>query len=204
MQFLARESGAVQRYSLPMLAKEAAFMTGCRPQMVRPNCDGTRLLVADMHGALAMFDARPDDDVEAGKEVDGTARRMEFHRKVHTCTHAHMHVHTTPHSPSLAVRQDVWDICWAEDDPEQFATMEKTRMYMFRRTEPEEPVLRCVHEMGGHAAWTHPSSTRPSSAYICQFKDLSVTSAQVDEILQQPDTPQACVPAPAPGRTARG
>ena len=38
-------------------------------------------------------------------------------------------------------RRDVWDLCWAVDNPELFALMEKTRMYIFRNLEPEEPIL---------------------------------------------------------------
>lgn len=29
-------------------------------------------------------------------------------------------------------RKDVWDMKWASDNPELFAMMEKTRMYIFR------------------------------------------------------------------------
>ena len=29
--------------------------------------------------------------------------------------------------------QDVWDMRWSEDDPDLFAMMEKTKMYIFRR-----------------------------------------------------------------------
>ena len=47
-------------------------------------------------------------------------------------------------------RKDVWDMKWAEDNPELFAMMEKTRMYIFRNMEPEEPIL--------------------SAGYICSFK----------------------------------
>ena len=47
-------------------------------------------------------------------------------------------------------RKDAWDMVWAEDNPDLFAMMEKTRMYIYRGTEPEEPVL--------------------SSGYLCQFK----------------------------------
>lgn len=47
-------------------------------------------------------------------------------------------------------RRDVWDLCWAMDNPELFALMEKTRMYIFRNLEPEEPVI--------------------CSAYLCHFK----------------------------------
>lgn len=35
-------------------------------------------------------------------------------------------------------------IVWAEDYPDLWAMMEKTRMYIFRGTDPEEPTLRCV------------------------------------------------------------
>ena len=29
-------------------------------------------------------------------------------------------------------RKDVWDMRWADDNPDLFAMMEKTRMYIFR------------------------------------------------------------------------
>ena len=38
-------------------------------------------------------------------------------------------------------RKDVWDMKWAEDNPELFAMMEKTRMYVFRNMEPEVIVI---------------------------------------------------------------
>lgn len=50
-------------------------------------------------------------------------------------------------------RRDVWDICWATDNPELFALMEKTRMYIYRHLDPEEPVT--------------------CSANLCYFKVLS-------------------------------
>jgi len=47
-------------------------------------------------------------------------------------------------------RRDSWDVKWASDNAELFAVMEKTRMYVFRNLDPEEPIL--------------------SSGYICSFK----------------------------------
>lgn len=47
-------------------------------------------------------------------------------------------------------RKDVWDMCWAHDNPELFAMMEKTRMYVFRNMDPEEPIA--------------------SSGYLCSFQ----------------------------------
>lgn len=34
-------------------------------------------------------------------------------------------------------RSDVWNVVWATDNPETFVSMEKTKMYIFRDTEPE-------------------------------------------------------------------
>lgn len=47
-------------------------------------------------------------------------------------------------------RKDVWDICWASDNPHMLAAMEKGRLYVFRGTNPEEPIA--------------------SSGYLCSFK----------------------------------
>ncbi|XP_062523267.1 WD repeat-containing protein 35-like, partial [Corticium candelabrum] len=66
-------------------------------------------------------------------------------------------------------RKDVWDMKWAHDNPELFAMMEKTRMYIFRNLDPEEPVM--------------------CSGYICHFEDLQVTSVLLDEIMKDPDRP---------------
>jgi len=34
-------------------------------------------------------------------------------------------------------RKDVWDVRWSSDNPELFAVMEKTKMYIFRGLHPE-------------------------------------------------------------------
>lgn len=39
--------------------------------------------------------------------------------------------------PSKFERKDVWDMKWAKDNPDLFAMMEKTRMYVFRNLDPE-------------------------------------------------------------------
>ena len=38
-------------------------------------------------------------------------------------------------------RKDVWDLCWADDNPNMFAMMEKTRMYIFRGLDPEVIII---------------------------------------------------------------
>ena len=47
--------------------------------------------------------------------------------------------------------------------------MEKTRMYIFRGLEPEEPIL--------------------SSGYICQFSDLQIKAVLLDEVMKDPENP---------------
>lgn len=43
--------------------------------------------------------------------------------------------------PSKFERKDVWDMKWANDNPDLFAMMEKTRMYVFRNLDPEVSTL---------------------------------------------------------------
>lgn len=50
--------------------------------------------------------------------------------------------------------QDVWDLCWATDNPELLAIMEKGRLIVLRGTDAEEPVN--------------------SSAWLAGFSDLQV------------------------------
>jgi len=132
---VARESGVVQRYSLPHLALEARFTLRCRPQVIAANCESTRMSVIDINGVLLLFDIE-----------DGPGKQLDFERK------------------------DVWNMRWATDNPDLFAIMEKTRMYIVRGLQPEEPVL--------------------SNAYICAFKDLQIQSVLIDEVIQNPENPR--------------
>lgn len=50
--------------------------------------------------------------------------------------------------PSKFERKDVWDMKWANDNPDLFSMMEKTRMYVFRNLDPEVSV-----QMAGGVAW---------------------------------------------------
>lgn len=46
--------------------------------------------------------------------------------------------------PSKFERKDVWDMKWANDNPDLFSMMEKTRMYVFRNLDPEVGVQLVV------------------------------------------------------------
>ncbi|EDV23603.1 uncharacterized protein TRIADDRAFT_50569 [Trichoplax adhaerens] len=136
---VGRESGTIHRYSLPHLALEMKNMLKCRPYRLSLNCNSTRLAFIDISGILSFFDL----DIVSSDGEKG--EQLSFERK------------------------DVWDMKWAEDRPDLFAMTEKTRMYIFRNMDPEEPIT--------------------SSGYICKFNDLEVRSVLLDEVFKDPDNP---------------
>uniref|UniRef100_A0A1A9X4V5 Uncharacterized protein n=1 Tax=Glossina brevipalpis TaxID=37001 RepID=A0A1A9X4V5_9MUSC len=72
---------------------------------------------------------------------------------------------------SRVERKDVWAICWAKDNPLLLALMEKTRMYIFRGNDPEEPII--------------------CSGYIGTFEDLEITSVLLDDIINGEEAPNS-------------
>lgn len=140
---IGRESGTLHRYTFPSMSFANKYTLACRPHQMAINCNSTRLLVIDIAGILIMYDLEATSTDANRREVLG--QQLNFDRK------------------------DVWDMKWADDNPEMFAMMEKTRMYIFRSLDPEEPVI--------------------SSGYICQFSDLQIKSVLLDEILKDPANP---------------
>lgn len=140
---VGRESGVLVRYAMPSLALTHKYTLNCRPYQLSLNCTSTRLAVIDIAGVLTFFDLDTRVTDPDGREVVG--EHLNFERK------------------------DVWDMKWAEDNSELFAMMEKTRMYIFRSLDPEEPIL--------------------SSGYICQFSDLQIKAVLLDEVMKDPENP---------------
>ena len=65
-------------------------------------------------------------------------------------------------------RKDCWDVVWAEDDPDLFVAMEKTRLCVYgANLEPEEPIV--------------------CSGYVASFKSLKVTSVVLEHVAQNPE-----------------
>eukprot|EP00232_Nephroselmis_pyriformis_P019088 CAMPEP_0182899530 /NCGR_PEP_ID=MMETSP0034_2-20130328/28121_1 /TAXON_ID=156128 /ORGANISM="Nephroselmis pyriformis, Strain CCMP717" /LENGTH=1198 /DNA_ID=CAMNT_0025033565 /DNA_START=181 /DNA_END=3774 /DNA_ORIENTATION=- len=139
---IGRESGVVSRYSLPHLTPEPKLVLRCRPQVMQLNCDSTRMSIIDINGVLTFFDLTAQPEGPGGP----MGEHLMFERK------------------------DTWDMLWSTDNPELFAMMEKTRMYIFRGLEPEEPVL--------------------SSGYLCNFSDLQIKAALLDDLMRAPDHPE--------------
>lgn len=77
----------------------------------------SRLAIIDIAGVLTLLDLEvraPSDDITGNQAAAG--------------------------DPSKFERKDVWDMKWANDNPDLFAMMEKTRMYVFRNLDPEVSV----------------------------------------------------------------
>lgn len=140
---VARERGDLYRYTLPHIALDKKYKLRCRPQQMAINCDSTKLSIIDVAGMLSFFDMEARSTGPDGRTVDGEHLAYE--------------------------RKDSWSMLWAKDNPDLFAVMEKTRMYILRGTEPEEPVL--------------------SSGYLMSFEELCIKAVLMDEVMTNPTQP---------------
>ncbi|XP_032877389.1 WD repeat-containing protein 35 isoform X1 [Amblyraja radiata] len=140
---MGRESGKLHKYSLPNVTLLQNYQLNCRSYQLSLNCNSSRLAIIDITGILTFFDLETRIMDSTGQQVVG--EEMKFERK------------------------DVWDMKWANDNPDLFAMMEKTRMYVFRNLDPEEPIQ--------------------TSGYICNFENLEIKSVLLDEILKEPSQP---------------
>ena len=140
--FIGRESGVVQMYTISPLVSVAKYQFGSRPQHIKCNCDSTMLAYVDVNGVFSMMAI----DEATFSPISRPAQLLPgFERK------------------------DVWHMMWASDNSEMFLTMEKLRMYIFRGTDPEEPVQ--------------------SSSIPMQFENLEVRTVMLDDIMSEPDRP---------------
>ncbi|XP_048791015.1 WD repeat-containing protein 35 isoform X2 [Lagopus muta] len=140
---VGRESGTIHRYSLPNVGLIQKYTLNCRAHQLSLNCNSSRVAIIDLSGVLTFFDLDARVISSTGQQVIGEQLKLE--------------------------RKDVWDMKWAKDNPDLFAVMEKTRMYVFRNLDPEEPIQ--------------------TSGYICNFEDLEIKSVLLDEILKNPERP---------------
>lgn len=161
---IGRESGTINEYSVPNVALRNRHSLSNPPYKIAINSNSTRAAVIDSTGLLQAIDLVDSRELSAGSMRIG---RIE--------------------------RKDVWTMCWAKDNPQLLgkhiheciyfrlhwkvvelkflfislfygvAIMEKTRMYVFRGADPEEPIS--------------------CSGYICNFEDLEITGVLLDEII---------------------
>jgi WD repeat-containing protein 35 len=138
---IGRQSGAVNCYTLPYLDLNAQYVLKHCPRVMALNCSSTKISVIDVNGNFSLYDIAFGSSNILARETSVLDVKLE--------------------------RKGAWEMHWSDDDPERFALMERNRMYIFRGTEPEEPVL--------------------SSGYICKFRDLQITAVLLDDIIRSPE-----------------
>ncbi|KAJ3140913.1 WD repeat-containing protein 35 [Physocladia obscura] len=151
---IARQSGTFLQIALQSISLEAKYTIQIRPQTISLNSNNSKLAILDVSGVLKMLklgkrsvSGNTGSYITSNNTVDGGGNLIEFERK------------------------DVWDIKWAADNPESFAIMEKTRMFIFQENNiPEEPVT--------------------CSGYICAFENLQVKTVLLDDLLKDPESPK--------------
>lgn len=136
---VGRESGCVMEFSVPQIVMRHNHRLSSRAYKISINSNSTRAAIIDTAGVLTTLDL-----VDGGGTVNYTA----------VVTNA---------SAGRIERKDVWAMCWASDNPQLLAIMEKTRMYVLRGVDPEEPIS--------------------CSGYICNFEDLEITGVLLDELV---------------------
>lgn len=62
---------------------------------------------------------------------------MQGHLSIVSCN--------TGDNTTIAVRSDVWDVRWAEDDPATVAVMEKSKLFILHDGEAEDPIRTNSH-----------------------------------------------------------
>uniref|UniRef100_A0A673JJ84 WD repeat-containing protein 35 n=1 Tax=Sinocyclocheilus rhinocerous TaxID=307959 RepID=A0A673JJ84_9TELE len=141
MLIVGRESGILQRYSLPNISLLQKYSLTSRPYQLSLDCNSSRLAIIDITGVLTFLDVETrtsSGDAEGG---------------------------STAGEPSKFERKDVWDMNLCNRP--LFSMMEKTRMYVFRNLDPEEPIQ--------------------TSGFTCHFEDLEIKSVLLDEIMRVPN-----------------
>ncbi|EGB12638.1 hypothetical protein AURANDRAFT_51986 [Aureococcus anophagefferens] len=138
---VARASGDIFQYSLPHVSLERKHGVSSVPWILSLNCASSKLAIIDTHGRLA---GRGKKCPTSKAPLSAAGELLNFERK------------------------DCWDVVWAEDDPDLFVAMEKTRLCVYGADlEPEEPIV--------------------CSGYVASFKSLKVTSVVLEHVAQNPE-----------------
>lgn len=139
---VGRESGCVMEFSLPQVVMRHNHRLSSRAYKIAINSNSSRAAIIDTAGVLTTI------DLLDGGSVNSIA---------------------TANNSGRIERKDVWAMCWASDNPQLLAIMEKTRMYVLRGVDPEEPIS--------------------CSGYICNFEDLEITGVLLDELVSGSTSP---------------
>ena len=154
-----RESGTVHRYSLPNVVLIQKYTLNNRAYYLSLNCNSRQALlvlsrlqvvtvricwVVDRKAVECLQCCHIEYNYDfpsrlAVIDIAGVLTLLDL--EVRTSTDNSTGNHASAGDPSKFERKDVWDMKWANDNPDLFAMMEKTRMYVFRNLDPEVSAL---------------------------------------------------------------
>lgn len=144
---IGRQSGTIMEYSIPNVAVRHRHRLDARAYKISINSNSSRAAIIDANGVLSTIDLIESREMVGGIGAGSNGQLGRIERK------------------------DVWAMCWAKDNPQLLALMEKTRMYVLRGADPEEPIS--------------------CSGYICNFEDLEITGVLLDDIVNGSATPNS-------------
>lgn len=161
--FIARGSGIICQLRLPHLSLEFKYSQLTDPtsphtalnipiQSIFVNCDVSKIAILDIASSAKILEL----DKIVGTKIEEASKTSSSRTNGALLDFA---------------RKDVWDIKWASDNPDLFAIMEKTKLYVFRTLDPEEPLN--------------------SSGYICEFSDLQIKTVLMDDVVIDPENLKA-------------
>lgn len=135
----ARESGTIHRYSLPNVSLVQKHSLSNRAYYLSLNCN-SRLALTVLQNEIRCPLITVDDHIIfcsrlAIIDIAGVLTLLDL--EVHSAAGDIAGNQAGTGDPSRFERKDVWDMKWANDNPDLFAMMEKTRMYVFRDLDPE-------------------------------------------------------------------
>ncbi|XP_011503648.1 PREDICTED: WD repeat-containing protein 35 [Ceratosolen solmsi marchali] len=144
---IARESGIIQQYSLPQVTLMKRYTSLSRPYKLAINCNSTTAAIIHNCGVLRLLQLITPKNYNQDTEIKISMKNIDEYTKFE--------------------RKDTWAICWAEDNPHLLAIFEKSRIYVFRGLEPEEPIV--------------------CRGYMCYFRDLEIRCVLLDELIRRPE-----------------
>jgi len=91
-------------------------------------------------------------------------------------------------------RKDVWDVKWAEDNPDDLAVLEKTKMFVYTYDHEKSSADGPAGAMNGDGPnnMTYPAADGDavqSSGYLGTFKGMEVRTLLLDGIIANADGP---------------
>eukprot|EP01107_Rhizomastix_libera_P005097 TRINITY_DN1832_c0_g1_i1.p1 TRINITY_DN1832_c0_g1~~TRINITY_DN1832_c0_g1_i1.p1 ORF type:complete len:836 (+),score=248.88 TRINITY_DN1832_c0_g1_i1:50-2509(+) len=169
--YVSRVGGSIQQYLLPTMSNFAKYSSNNQIVSMYPNCNNTKLACVDMQGTMSLLELI-STEVPASPplEEDGKIKtRKQLTSRKNESKIGKGNWRTGGKLLDFE-RKPIWQVYWSDDNPDVCAIMEKMRMYILRGVEPEESTV--------------------SSGYICEFNNLSLRCALLDEILAIPESPE--------------